>query len=96
MTLILKQVRICDGKCCEESPRFPNRDHLDCLYHIKSRGKENTGCTLMSNPDNIPDSICPATGTPARDALKETCINWPQNSPIGRSTGGCCWQWVDG
>ncbi len=30
-----------------------------------------------------------------KDWFEETCVNWPHNSPQGRGTGGCCWQWVD-
>ena len=96
--MILVQVRVCDGKCCEESPRYPKLDNLDCVYHIKGIGKENSGCALMNG-----DAVSPLEGDlkvwPGQNnsvTFQKTCVDWPQNSPIGRGTGGCCWQWVDG
>ena len=87
----LVQVRECDGKCCEESPRWPNADGLSCVYlkdgkcQIKSGDEELTTEPSPTNPDKS-----------AEETFKKTCLDWPQNSPVDRGTGGCCWQWVDG
>ena len=92
--LELIQVRKCDGQCCRESPRFPNADHSDCIYHD---GKDKTkGCALQRDPSLIPKGKCPVIDMTAVQALQETCINWPQNSDrnIGE-TGGCCFQWIE-
>lgn len=81
-------MRPCDGACCVESPRFPNRDETDCIYH-------DDGCALMRGAA-IPDGKCPVIDLSAGDAFRETCLNWPQNSEPGLgATGACCWQWVD-
>jgi hypothetical protein len=85
----LVQVRECDGKCCEEKPRWPTVDG-SCQY-LKD-GK----CLIKTGAQPIPSKESP-TG-PGRDpkaVFQETCVDWPQNSPEGRDTGGCCWQWVD-
>lgn len=89
MALQLKQVRPCDGECCKESPRWPNKDHSDCIYHI------NNGCALMKKDIEVPDEesiIFP--GQSAKRVFELTCIDWPQNMP-GRKTANCCWQWVN-
>lgn len=82
----LRRVRPCDGQCCKESPRFPNVDKTDCVYH-------DNGCALMRGEAEVPDGesyILP--GRTAREVYEETCMNWPHNLP-DRPTGGCCWQW---
>ncbi len=87
----LVQVRECDGKCCEESPRWLTSDGLSCQYlkdgkcQIKSGDAELTTERSPTNPDQS-----------AEKTYRETCDEWPQNSPEGRGTGGCCMQWVDG
>lgn len=91
----LKKVRACDGACCRESPRWPNADGSDCIYRY-GKGKENGGCLLMKGKAPFPKGQCPVIDMPAKQAFEETCKGWPQNSEPGRSTGGCCWQWVDG
>ena len=92
----LIQVRDCDGKCCEESPRWPNADHSDCKFHDTSAGKENGGCMLMRGEADIP-AICEVMeGMNGAEAFKETCTDFPQNTiPHVLKTGGCCWQWVE-
>ena len=102
----LVQVRTCDGKCCEESPRFPTLDHKDCIYHNPGTlGKENAGCQLMLDQFSVkPDESKKMKdrmfeGVTAIELFKSTCVAWPQNTPlkdqsIGK-TGGCCWQWVE-
>lgn len=87
----LVQVRDCDGACCRESPRFPNHDRSDCLYHGTS------GCMLRRDPSLIPDGACPAYPRyTAADAVVVHCRGWPQNStPKPGETGGCCFQWVE-
>lgn len=93
MTLVLKQVRECDGACCRESPRFPNADHSDCIYHDRT-GKENNGCRLMRGDDPIPTKggvLCKDLTT--KQLFEETCVKWPHNMP-DRDTGDCCWQLV--
>jgi len=92
----LVQVRECDGKCCEEKPRWPNADHTDCIYHTLPNGKESGGCKLMTGEEPIPSEKSEAW--PERDAtetFEATCKDWPQNLTRTRDTGGCCWQWVD-
>lgn len=89
------QTRICDGKCCEESPRFPNEDHSDCIYHIKG---EEKGCKIMLGEAPVPlycnNKKLPHIYTGA-EAYYRTCLPWPHSTP-GRDTGGCCWKWIDG
>ena len=86
--LRLVQVRRCDGKCCEESPRFPNATHTDCIYHA-GRG----GCRLMRDPALIPTGESPTQpGRPAAETFQKTCVDFPHNLPAERGTGGCCWQ----
>ncbi len=92
----LEQVRECDGKCCEEKPRWPNADHTDCVYHIPSKGKESAGCKLMAGSEPIPTEESPAwPGRDPEEVFEQTCRLWPQNAPEGRDTDGCCLQWVD-
>lgn len=74
------RTRECDGQCCKESPRFPNAEKTDCIYH------DENGCQLQRDLSLIPEGY--------EDRVIQTCKQWPQNSPVGRSTGGCCWQWV--
>lgn len=88
----LVQVRECDGECCRESPRFPNEDHSDCLYH------DEGGCMLMRNIGLVPDGLCPVyPRLTAMDALILHCFQWPQigcDAKLGE-TANCCWQWVE-
>lgn len=78
----LVRTRPCDGKCCEESPRFPNEDKTNCIF------RDETGCKLFRDKTLIPEGY--------EDWIIQTCFQWPQFYPAGRGTGGCCWQWVDG
>lgn len=94
----LVQVRSCDGECCRESPRFPNADHSDCIYHDTSRGKLAFGCSIMRG-----DEPCPTSGgVPFGNRITEqvyqaTCVDWPQKNSVQQlgDTGGCCLQWVE-
>ncbi|KKK58355.1 hypothetical protein LCGC14_3045280 [marine sediment metagenome] len=105
MALRLIQVRVCDGVCCEENPRFPTPDHSDCIYHNPGLlGKGNTGCQLMLNPMMRPDESKKMVdrmfdGMSAMELFESTCAKWPQNTPpkdqIIGNTGGCCFQWVE-
>lgn len=87
----LVQVRECNGSCCRQSPRFPNEDNTDCIYH--SSGPE--GCNLKNGSAQMPSGMCPAIPhMTAEEAFNYSCRDWPANMP-GRDTGDCCWQWVD-
>ncbi len=106
--LQLIQVRDCDGQCCREGPRFPNKDGSDCIYRTAGSGKDDTrlaqsGCKLMSGEEPVPDgpSVIFVKQTVAK-VFQDTCVDWPQNTqPMKRtdgtigSTAGCCWQWRD-
>ncbi len=101
MALVLEQVRRCDGACCKESPRFPNEAGDDCRFHSPGAGPDTRGCVLMTGGAEIPDE--PSKIFPMRSArrvFQETCVGWPQNTPVDErrlgKTGGCCWQWSDG
>ena len=86
----LKQIRECDGQCCEEKPRWPTADGKSCQY------LEDGKCLIKSGDAPVPAESSPTW--PDRDpkeVFTETCLNWPQNSPEGRDVGGCCFQWVD-
>ncbi|MDX1489092.1 MAG: hypothetical protein R3268_12865 [Acidiferrobacterales bacterium] len=86
----LVQVRECDGQCCRESPRWPVEGGDRCLF-LDTDGK----CSIKKGDYPVP--IIESPTWPGRDpaeVFQETCVNWPQNSPEGRDTGGCCWQWV--
>lgn len=89
----LVQVRSCDGQCCRESPRFPTEDGSDCIYHV------DNGCDVMRGVATIPNTqslIFPEKT--AQQVYEDTCLNWPQNTPLSAGytgTGGCCWQWID-
>jgi hypothetical protein len=76
----LVRVRPCDGECCAESPRFPNVDKSDCIYH------DDKGCQLQRDLKLIPEG--------SEDLVISTCLQWPHFWPAGRGTAGCCWQWV--
>lgn len=100
MALVLKKVRRCDGSCCKESPRFPNRAGDDCIYHLKTGGKEASGCQLMTGTKTILDGGTKSFAFPDRDAYRvyiDTCVDWPQKNSTPRlgNTGDCCWQWVE-
>lgn len=93
--MYLVRVRECDAACCRESPRFPNADGSDCIYNV------DRSCELMSGTHFIPlrRSVIFADRS-ARDVFLETCVEWPQNTPVDKrrigKTGDCCWQWFDG
>ncbi len=100
MALVLKQLRRCNGSCCKQSPRFPNRAGDDCIYHTGGDGKETSGCELMAGTKTILDDGTKSIVSPTRDAYQvyiDTCIDWPQKNSTPRKddTGNCCWQWVD-
>jgi hypothetical protein len=87
----LVQVRECDGKCCEEKPRWPTVDGKRCV-HLTAEGR----CAIKINPELMPHEPSPCfPNRSAAETFRETCVDWPQNSYEGRDTGGCCWQWVD-
>jgi hypothetical protein len=91
----LKQVRKCDGQCCIESPRFPNKDHSDCIYRDAS--KPERGCKLQADPSLLPEGNCPVLPKmSAREAFEMTCLRWPQETAEAKlgETENCCWQWV--
>ena len=97
----LSQVRECDGKCCEESPRFPNAEGTHCIYFdLATAADVGTlafigGCKIMRGEAAVPDGESPTNpGQSAAQTYQETCVDWPQNMP-GRDTGGCCLQWVE-
>jgi len=86
----LVQVRKCDGKCCEEKPRWPTVDGHSCQY-LKD-GK----CLIQSGGQSIPKTESPTwPGRDPKEVFTETCDSWPHNSNEGRDLGGCCWKWVD-
>jgi len=90
----LTQTRDCDGRCCKESPRWPNAEGTDCIFH-KGTGPF-MGCKLMLKEAKIPDK-CPAMpDRTGQDAFSYSCQDWPESMPEGRSTGNCCLQWVNG
>ena len=94
----LVQVRDCDGECCRESPRFPNADHSDCIYHDKSAGKEQGGCALMRGDAPIPsEGSVPLGDLTTEEVYQKTCVEWPQQNSEAKvgDTGGCCLQWID-
>lgn len=94
----LVQVRSCDGECCRESPRFPNADHSDCIYHDTARGKLAFGCSIMRGDAAIPSgqSEIEPKSTCAK-LYKRTCVDWPQKNSVKEAgdTGRCCMQWVE-
>jgi hypothetical protein len=50
----------------------------------------------MRNGSPIPAEGCiEIPNKTPQEIFKDTCVNWPGNSRPGRSTGGCCYQWVD-
>ena len=92
MALQLKQVRPCDGECCKESPRWPNKDHSDCIYH------DDKGCKIHRGEAEIPKGPCPVI--PSLDGpqvFKKYCTDWPQKNCDTKlsETANCCWQWVN-
>ncbi len=98
MTLILQQLRRCDGSCCRQSPRFPNADGTDCGMRSTTLGKESKGCRLMTGEITLKDDGTKSFAFPERDALQvyvDTCVNWPQNTRPGKDLGDCCWEWVE-
>ena len=97
----LVRVRECDGKCCEESPRFPNAEGTHCIYYNPAVAAEVGvqafigGCTIMRGEASVPAGESPINpGRAAAEIYQQTCVDWPENM-LGRNTGGCCLQWVD-
>ena len=89
MSLVLQQVRECDGECCRESPRFPV-EGKSCEF------LEDGKCRIKAGKAKVPKGESPVwPGRSASDVYQETCVDWPQNSREGHDTGGCCWQWVE-
>ena len=90
MALVLQKVRPCDGQCCKESPRFPNRNGTDCIYRTdETSGKDDTvrtgaafGCALMRDVETIKlDEMSKIfVNEKAQDVFKRTCVDWPQNT----------------
>lgn len=100
MALVLKKLRACDGSCCRQSPRFPNAEGTDCIYHKVDKGKEASGCQLMTGAKTISDDGTKSLIAPTKDAYQfyiDTCVDWPQKNSTRRisDTGDCCWQWVE-
>lgn len=87
----LVQVRECDGVCCKESPRFPNKDKTNCIY------RDRWGCKIQRGLAEAPKGKWHGgLGYTNAQVVEETCVKWPHNSePKLGKTGGCCWQWVD-
>jgi len=95
MTLKLIKVRECDGVCCKESPRFPNKDKTDCIYHDQNGPK---GCAIQRGDAVIPDGPSPINpALTGQEAFEQTCLPWPHDQKKGsnRHLIGCCWQWVE-
>lgn len=89
----LMQVRVCDGVCCKESPRFPNESGDDCIY--RTNPDPAKGCALRNWTDEELDSlpVSPAIPTQSgKQTFLDTCKNW---LPSKGKEGGCCWQWID-
>jgi len=86
----LVRIRECDGQCCKDTPRFPNKDKTDCVYHI------DNGCDLMRDSSLVPDtnSVARPNMTGIDDFIS-VCKQWPQFYPSTRKTGNCCLQWVN-
>jgi len=90
----LVRTRECDGQCCRESPRFPNADHTDCVYHI------DNGCDIKRGVSQVPEGMSPVRPhLTAQEEFDDTCEGWPQNCPPHKQTPknnmGCCLQWVE-
>lgn len=86
----LAQVRECNGSCCVESPQFPNSNGVGCKY------QEGSVCILQRDNLLPTESVCPTNPhMTGEEAFTQHCLGWPHNSPVGRGTGNCCWQWVD-
>lgn len=89
--MILDQVRECDGACCKESPRWPNADRSDCIFH------DAKGCQITRGEAEIPIGQSRIVDMTTVEFYENTCLNWPQNSdPKLGETANCCWQWIDG
>jgi len=83
----LEQVRPCDSACCKESPRWPDGAG-GCKF------LDDRGCQITRGVAEPPE-VCPVKGgMTGREVYNLTCRDWPQNSPLGRGLGNCCWQWV--
>ena len=93
MSLVLKQVRECDGACCKESPRWPTHHGLTCRY------LKGNLCTIKTGEDKLPSKRSPAApDMTAEECFRIYCMEWPQQhceEKIGE-TANCCWQWIDG
>ena len=89
--LTLVKMRPCDGACCKESPRWPNEDGTDCIYH------DIGGCKIKRGQAEIPKGDCPVIDMSAEKAFEMWCVEWPQKHSEKRlgETANCCWQWVE-
>lgn len=97
MALVLKQSRRCDGKCCEEAPRFPKHNSKRKCIYLDGLGDLATACSLQRSERSVPAGPCPVLKKlSSQEAFELTCLNWPQNTKPGTDLGGCCWEWVDG
>jgi hypothetical protein len=87
----LVQTRDCDGACCRESPRWPNADRSDCLFHDHS-------CRIRRGEAEIPEESPVRQNMTGVDVFILDCLQWPQKNCRARigQTVNCCWQWVDG
>ena len=86
----LVRVRSCDGSCCSQSPRWPNINHSDCIFH------DEQGCKIMRGEAEIPETCSVLSTLGGVDTYILTCLQWPHNTlPRKGKTGNCCWQWVD-
>ena len=89
----LIRTRECDGACCVESPRFPNADRSDCIFHV------NNGCDIKRGVSELPTGMSPVRpNLTTEEEFEDTCVGWPQNCPPHkqneRNNGKCCLQWV--
>lgn len=88
----LEQIRECDGQCCRESPRWPNAENTDCIFH---KGDGPLGCELTLEEETIPAECPRLPSMTGEDAFYFSCRDWPESMPVGRGTRGCCLQWID-
>ena len=84
----LVRTRPCDGACCKHSPRWPNEDGSDCIFH------DEQGCQIMRGEAEIPEKCDVLPHMTGSDAFIFSCLQWPHNAEarLGK-TGKCCWQW---
>jgi hypothetical protein len=102
--------RACDGACCIASPRWPIGAGTDLNPHqgsdcqkriVGPDGKEIRGCALINDASQRPlpgtelSALHHMTSQDALDIFLDTCLLWPQNTPVGDDLGACCWRWED-